>query len=78
MAENVLVDVIVKVKPNMANRIHRRNFCAKKCCYSVHFQIRSVGRRLTVKKGLWPKQNKNVKRGSYILLCSKLSFLILF
>ena len=43
MAENVLVDVIVKVKPNMANRIHCRNFCAKKCCYSVHFQIRSVG-----------------------------------
>ena len=58
MAENVLVDVIVKVKPNMANRIHCRNFCAKKCCYSLHFQIRSVGRRLTVKKGLWPKQNK--------------------
>ena len=77
MAENVLVDVIVKVKPNMANRIHCRNFCAKKCCYSVHFQIRSVGRRLTVKKGYGLNKTKNVKRGSYILY-SKLSFLILF
>lgn len=60
MAENVLVGVIVKAKPKMANRIHCRNFCATKCCYSVHFQIRSVGRRLTVKKGLWPKQDKKV------------------
>ena len=55
MAENVLVGVKVKVKPNMAKRIHCRNFCARKCCYIAHFQIELVGRRLTVKKGLWPK-----------------------
>ena len=63
MAENVLVDVMVKVKPNMANRIHSRNFCATKYCYSAHFQIGSVGRRLTVKKRLWPKQDKKSLEG---------------
>lgn len=42
MAENVLVGVIEKVKPNMANRIHCRNFCATKCCYIAHFQIDSL------------------------------------
>ena len=42
MAENVLVGVIEKVKPNMANRIHCRNFCATKCCYIAHFQIESL------------------------------------
>ena len=79
MAENVLVDVIVKVKPNMANRILCRNFFATKCCYSVHFQIGSVGRRLTVKKRLWRKQDKKKFRGVVTSsFYSKLSLLIIF
>ena len=63
MAENVLVGVIVKVKPNMANTIDCRNFCATKCCYIAHFQIELVGRRFTVKKRLWPKQDKKSLEG---------------